>query len=106
MIKEPKIPRKQRKRILERDGNKCALCWRKYQLHIHHHWDFSGKLQKYEHKKINTPYVNTRDCDLVTLCGSCHGKIHTAERGSPIYQFVTDYLSKFSQQSLLKESKK
>ena len=100
-MKDPKIPLKQRKRILERDGNKCVLCWRKYQLHIHHHWDFSGSLKKFDDWNGNAPYINTRDCDLITLCAVCHGKVHTAEKGSPIYQFVTDYLSKFNEGPLL-----
>lgn len=95
-----KIPLKQRKRIKARDKNRCVLCWRKYDLHIHHHWDHTGKLSKDEYKS-NHPYSNTKDFDLITLCASCHGKVHTAEKMSPIYVFVTDYLAKLKDISSL-----
>ena len=97
------IGRKQRKRILERDEHKCFICWRKYQLTIHHHYDFTGKiLPKIENVLCNLPYHEPRDCDLVTLCKFCHGKIQVCEKGSPLYRLVTEYLANLS----LKENQK
>jgi len=91
---ERKIERKQRKRILERDGHKCVVCWRKHQLAIHHHHDFSGKIPTRRDSMVyNQPYINPRDCDLATLCKTCHGKIQLCDKGSPLYHLVTDYLA-------------
>jgi len=93
-----KIERKQRKRVLERDQHKCVVCWRKYALSIHHHYDFTGNIPpKNGHPSCNKPYVNPRDCDLVTLCKSCHGKIQVCNKQSPLYQFVTSYLATLAQ---------
>ena len=41
------------------------------------------------------PYFYTQDHDLVTLCASCHGKIHTCSRAAPIYKYLEDYLAQF-----------
>jgi len=92
-----KIPKDQRKRVMERDKNRCILCHRKYQLQIHHYYEFEGKLQKFQDVKSNSPYVYTRDCDLVTLCSSCHTKIHHIhDHSAPMYKMIGDYLSKFA----------
>ena len=89
-----KISRKQRKRIKERDGNHCVACWRKYDLTIHHHHDFTGTIKpRYSSTRYNFPYNNPRDCDLVTLCKHCHGKVQVCDKGSPFYQLVTNYLT-------------
>ena len=90
-----KISRQQRRRIYKRDNHKCVVCWRKYQLSIHHHYDFTGTIKpKKEGINCNLPYHNPRDCDLVTLCRFCHGKIQVCDKNSPLYQFVTNYLAK------------
>lgn len=52
-------------RILKRDKKQCVICGSTAKLNIHH--IESG---------VTNPYRNTRDEDLVTLCVSCHMKIH------------------------------
>lgn len=90
-----KISKAQRKRVLERDEKHCVLCHRKYQLQIHHYYNWSGKLKKVEDADANYPYFHTQDHDLITLCASCHGKIHTCSKASPIYKYLEEYLSQF-----------
>lgn len=94
-MNEKNIPLEQKKRILERDKYQCVLCHRKYQLQIHHYYSWSGNLKKFQESNSNIPYENTRDHDLVTLCPSCHGKIHTCSTQSPIYLFIETYLLQF-----------
>ena len=57
-----------RDEIIERDGHKCAICnlpEPEVQLHVHHRQYYLGLLPwEYE------------DDDLITLCESCHRKIH------------------------------
>ena len=89
------IPREQKKRILDRDQHRCVLCYSKYNLHIHHFYNWSGKLKKFEDSLGSYPYVHTQDHDLVTLCSSCHGKIHRCDKSSPIYRYLEKYLAKF-----------
>ena len=91
------ISREQRKRVKERDNNRCVACWREYQLTVHHHYDFTGTIKpKGESSLCNHPYGETRDCDLVTLCKHCHGKIQTCYKGSPFYRMITEYLAQFN----------
>jgi len=97
-MRENKIPRDQRKRVLERDKNMCFLCHTKYRLSLHHYYDFSGDLKKFQDSNTNSPYVYTRDCDLITLCNSCHAKIHaTHDHSAPIYLVIGEYLKQFSE---------
>lgn len=85
------IPRKQRKRILKRDQDRCVVCWRKYQLHIHDFRDedyLNPTLPPPKGFTHQNPYIERRDFELITLCASCHGKIHTCDKKSPLYQLV------------------
>jgi hypothetical protein len=54
-----------RERVLSRDGERCMICGRNQDLHVHH-IDLDAK------------------CDalgnLVTLCGACHARAHTKMR--------------------------
>ena len=79
-----KLPRKLMRAILERDNHRCVVCWRKYQIYVHHFWDSNIS---------HSPYRDTKDSDLVTLCDSCHGKIHSCMIQSPFYKFVEDYVN-------------
>jgi len=98
---ERTIKRKQRKRVLKRDNNRCVVCWREYQLTIHHHHDFTGAIpSRKEDWAYNNPYVLPRDCDLVTLCKACHGKIGACEKRSPLYLLVTNYLADSAKQDV------
>lgn len=58
---------KQRKKALERDGNKCQSCGSTNNLHVHHK-DGTG---------ITTNKVMNNNLDnLITYCSSCHIKLH------------------------------
>lgn len=63
--------RKWRKEVLERDWNKCKECGSKTLLHVHHIKPFSI------YKSLRTELSNG-----ITLCKSCHIKIHKKMRGS------------------------
>lgn len=78
-----KIPRALRKEVKQRDENRCVVCWRKYQLNVHHF---------YESPISHNPYHNTQQSDLVTLCPSCHSKLHTCDKHSPFFKLVENYL--------------
>lgn len=97
-VERPKLDRKTVRRIKERDGNHCVVCWRKYFLQVHHFHDRSGTIPSKPQLAIltyNFPYIETRDCDLVTLCAWCHGKVATCDERSPLYQLVLNYLAQF-----------
>ena len=98
-----KLSRVQKRRVKNRDNNKCVLCWVKYRLAVHHHWDHTGALSTDKYKS-NDPYNKPRDCQLVTLCNNCNSKIQVTIKGSPIYQLVTDYLIEIRKKSLFKEN--
>ena len=51
--------------ILSRDKHKCTECGSKKELHVHH--------KVYYNKTLAWEYVNE---DLITLCKSCHRKLH------------------------------
>ena len=96
MRRKRKIPIDQRRRVLERDGRRCVMCWRPYQLHIHHFWNGTG---------LHTPYINTKDEDLVTLCASCHGKIETIwSRKSPFFKVVENYMNQLRETKVKEEA--
>jgi hypothetical protein len=81
----PKLARELKRQILERDKHRCVMCWRKYQINVHHFWDLYV---------THSPYSSDiKNSDLVTLCDSCHGKVHTCDRNSPFYKFIEGYLN-------------
>ncbi|MBU6429659.1 MAG: HNH endonuclease [Cyanobacteria bacterium REEB65] len=57
----PGFPRSLRKQIIARDGAECIHCGARAPLHVHH----------MDGSKINHDPTN-----LVTLCASCHRKVH------------------------------
>ena len=51
-----------REQIKNRDGNKCVICGDgKKELHVHH---------------MNGDKIDNRRENLITLCESCHSKLH------------------------------
>lgn len=62
-----------KQKVLERDGNKCILCTETQKLHIHH-IDGSGGSHIRGYENVNNSMEN-----LVTVCFSCHRKIHGYE---------------------------
>lgn len=51
--------------IIDRDGQRCAVCGSGTDLHVHH---------------IDLDPTNDDPANLVTLCGSCHARVHTELR--------------------------
>ena len=74
----------QRKKVMERDGNRCVLCWRRWMLSVHH---FPTTLIPSDPNKWDQKYP---EGNLVTLCSSCHGKIGVCERNSPFYKMLEE----------------
>lgn len=81
-------PRGTKAKLIRRDGDKCAFCWSTQKpLHIHHYYpDLRKELTNPYRKKDGTPRYDVEY--LVLLCPSCHGKVHTANSGSP---FMIDF---------------
>ena len=63
------LERGTKSRILKRDRKRCVICGSTASLNVHH----------FETSSTN-PYHNTRDDELVTLCVSCHMKVHAMPR--------------------------
>ena len=72
----------QRRRIIARDHNRCVLCWREWQLDVHHYWD-GAMSEDYPYLRSDLP-----DWMLVTLCKSCHGKFLSVPRDAPIAKLL------------------
>ena len=80
------IPLLQRKRVYIRDGHSCVLCncENKANLCIHHY---------FKKGDFDDEYVDiVEDEKLVTLCKQCHGKIHTIDKNSRLFQLLCDYM--------------
>jgi ferredoxin len=60
-----------RQLALERDEFKCVMCGSEQNLHIHHK-DETGIFSVGDKEKINNDLEN-----LITLCASCHRKVHS-----------------------------
>jgi len=62
--------------IINRDGNKCIICNSTKRITVHH-IDGTGNhnAKKEDAKKINNSLDN-----LLTMCGSCHTKLHHWQR--------------------------
>lgn len=73
---EERLKRGTKTRIIKRDGNKCVLCNTWGNLVVHHFWDGRCDPRVLPLKEHDTPYWNTRDEELITLCRTCHLKIH------------------------------
>jgi len=61
-----------KKDILTRDGNKCCGCGSIKRIGIHH-MDSTGIKDA---NKETTKYVNNSIDNLITLCNSCHRRLH------------------------------
>lgn len=62
-------------RILKRDRMQCVICGSTASLNVHHFEDGHHGYFVLD-EKVGSPYHNTRDEELVTLCVSCHMKVH------------------------------
>jgi 5-methylcytosine-specific restriction endonuclease McrA len=61
-----------RKKISERDNNKCVVCQSNINLHIHH--------KQYHFSELSRTYKKPweyNDIYLITLCKRCHDKGHS-----------------------------
>lgn len=56
--------------VLERDGRKCQRCGSTHRLHVHH-------IRKWNPEDPSTHELG----NLVTLCASCHRKVHARKQG-------------------------
>lgn len=58
-----------KRRVRIRDGHKCQMCGKDYNLEVHHktYWVNGQSIVGHELEHL--------DC-LVTLCGGCHEKVH------------------------------
>lgn len=59
--------------ILERDGYKCRICGSRKRLHIHH----------YDGRGAQHPEPNHDHSNLITLCASCHIRVHLGKLVCP-----------------------
>lgn len=50
-----------RKKVLRRDGSKCRICGNREKIHVHH---------------IDRDKKNNDKTNLISVCASCHAKIH------------------------------
>lgn len=72
------FPRGTRAFLERRDGKKCLLCHCRTKTVIHH---------SYELAKDKNPYLDPNNPKyLCLLCLSCHQKIHSNNRDSPLFQ--------------------
>ena len=58
-----------KRKIRIRDGHKCQMCGKDFNLEIHH------KTYRVNGKSIVGHELEHLDC-LVTHCGDCHSKVH------------------------------
>jgi ATP-dependent DNA helicase RecQ len=58
-----------RQQILRRDGWRCQSCGTMGNLEVHH-------------KQFRSHLGDDSEENLITLCASCHGKVHISSRGS------------------------
>ena len=58
-----------KRKVRIRDGHKCQMCGKDFNLEIHH------KIYKVNGQSIVGHELEHLDC-LVTLCGDCHSKVH------------------------------
>ncbi len=59
-----------RAEVLGRDGHRCVRCGSEYRLHVHH-------VKPWEPDQGDPHVVD----NLVTLCASCHRRLHVPPRG-------------------------
>lgn len=73
---EKRLKRGTKTRIMKRDESKCVICDTWHNLVVHHYWDGFCNPMILPPKEHQTPYWDTRDEELITLCRTCHMKIH------------------------------
>lgn len=73
----------QRERTLERDGHECLICGSGENLHVHH----KTPIRNYNRDTDRWYELANALDNLVTLCGSCHMKVH-----GNIEEYFYDYI--------------
>ncbi|PYX67713.1 MAG: hypothetical protein DMG72_24780, partial [Acidobacteria bacterium] len=59
----PALYEELRNQVLRRDGWRCQVCRSRQNLHVHH-------------KQLRSQQGEDEESNLITLCASCHGKLH------------------------------
>ena len=59
----PELYEQLRNQVLRRDGWRCQVCGSRENLHVHH-------------KQLRSQQGEDEESNLITLCASCHGKVH------------------------------
>lgn len=66
-----------RNKVLRRDQNVCVGCGTDHKLHIHH---IDGSGAERDYKKGDWKKINNSMDNLITLCVSCHPKLHAWQK--------------------------
>jgi 5-methylcytosine-specific restriction endonuclease McrA len=95
-----------KRRVLERDGHKCVLCWAKGdRLTVHHFLDDpSDPIFPVNVGSVRDPYVETQMYDLVTLDDKCHGKIEKSDPRCPLASALRTVVQAIYRATLLEVS--
>lgn len=72
--------------VLDRDNKECIVCKCTSKL-IVHHIDKSGEIGM---KKVDRGNANNNENNLITLCKSCHAKLHYQDEKYNISKFITE----------------
>lgn len=93
-------------RVRQRDHHRCVLCWAKTDLCVHHFWDSLDRPVLPQSQMSRSPYINTQTYDLITLCSTCHGKVHSSDWKSPLMTLLRSIIKETYQTSSLEVSQK
>jgi len=85
-----KIPRGTKAKLLRRDGNRCVLCDSTKNLIIHHYFERWDSETRHENYPYGLEHIIRF---LVLLCRSCHGKYH-ANPESRLVETLHSYMEK------------
>lgn len=78
---------KKRQKILDRDKHKCSKCGVSHNLQVHHTFYSVQKIELKKNKFIHNLPWEYPDKALITVCNSCHTKIHKTTK-IPIYEEI------------------
>ena len=59
----PELYQDERQQVLRRDGWRCQICGSRQNLQVHH-------------KQLRSQQGSDDDFNLITLCASCHERLH------------------------------
>jgi 5-methylcytosine-specific restriction endonuclease McrA len=78
------VPRDVRRLVYERDKHKCVLCGTPHRIGLHH----IVTREAYDVRLYNFKHGFHDQRNLVTVCGSCHTRIHENDE---IMAYMLDY---------------